>query len=207
MREELVKSFNKLVHYIWVGTNEVPAHFMFNYEKTKQLNPGYKFQIWTEEDIIPLLGEFEETFHNSSLFHKLQFGRYLVLNHYGGVCCDFDIEWKENFDYVYSLFEEKDLVFTKRNSLYFYNRGKKTTLLDDYVMIGKPGLTKSFLEFCFNRTERKQDETEPISVYALTEWCLGKDNIGFFTHDQIYDNPDCSIAYHENKKTWRLTNI
>jgi hypothetical protein len=191
---------NKLVHYIWVGNGNIPAHFMSNYKKTKQLNPDYKFQIWTEEDIIPLLGEYENTFNNASLFHKLQFGRYLILNHCGGICCDFDIEWKENFNNIYNLFKEKDLVFIKRNSLYFYNKDKKTSLLDDYIILAKPELTKSFLEFCMTRTDLKQDKTEPISVYALTEWCLGK-NIGY-----INDN-DSNMFYHENKKTWLLTNM
>ena len=50
------------------------------------------------------------------------------------------------------------------------------------------------------RTDLKQDETEPISVYALTEWCLNKDNVGY-----LADNDD-NIFYHYNKKTW-LTNM
>lgn len=194
---------NNIVNYIWVGDGEIPVDFLNNYDKTLHKNPEYKFIIWKESDIIAILNnEFKELFKTSSLFHKLQIGRYSVANLVGGIVCDFDIEWKVDFNTMYEIKEDCDLMFTRRKSLYFFNQGQKTTMLDDYVIIAKPNLTIDFLKFCLARIDRKNDITEPFSVYALTEWCLDKNNVGFFEPNEIYDNEDVSVAYHYNKRTW-----
>lgn len=194
--------FNTLVHYIWVGTAEVPTHFMLNYENTIEMNHGYSFKLWKDQDILPLLATYTDRYITSSIFHKLQIAKYMVSNTFGGIYSDFDIEWKVPFNVVTDLFGEYELVLPKRKSLYFFNRGQKTTMIDDFVIISKPQITKSYLDFCLVREEQKDDKTEPFSVYALTEWCLGNSNIGFLTPEQIYDDPTCTFAYHYNKRTW-----
>lgn len=194
--------FNKLVHYIWVGTAEIPTHFMLNYQTTLKMNNEYTFKIWKENDIIPILDEYKNLFTTSSLYHKLQLAKYMISHIYGGIYSDFDIEWKESFDIISTTFTECNLVLPKRKSLYFFNHGQKTTMIDDFVIMSTPGIMKSFLDFCINRTERKDDRTEPFSVYALTEWCLGQTNIQFLTPEQIYDHPDCTFGYHYNNRTW-----
>lgn len=197
-----MKSFNSLVHYIWVGDRQIPETFKDNYRKAQEFNPGYEFKLWTDNEIIPLLGEFRELYSNSSIFHRLQFGRYLVLEYLGGICCDFDIEWKKPFDFIYSIFEDCDLIFTRRNSLYSYSSPEKIYLLDDYVIFAKPGLTKGYIQYCLKRTAPKKDESEPFSPYALTEWCIDNQRVRYFDSSQIYDDKDCSLAYHYNQRTW-----
>jgi hypothetical protein len=194
--------FNNKVHYIWAGGDSIPDNFLHRYQETLEKNPEYQFKIWREEDVLPLLGKFEKLYEKASLFHRLQLGRYTVSSVEGGICADFDIDWKVNFDYLYSLYSDVDLVLPKRRSIYFYDRGKKTTMLDDYIIISEPGAVSTFLDFCINRTERKEDVTEPFSVYALTEWCLDREKTGFLTHEQVYDDENASVAYHHNKRTW-----
>lgn len=194
--------FNNLVHYIWVGTAEIPAHFISNYEKTKKINTGYDFKIWKDSDIIPMLGEYTNLFLTSSLYHKLQIAKYVICDIFGGIYSDFDIEWKIPFNKIYEVFPNPELILPKRRSLYFFNYGKKTTMIDDFVIITNRNNTKSFLKFCLDRTEKKDDITEPFSVYALTEWCLGTPNIQFLTPEQIYDDPNCTFGYHHNSRTW-----
>lgn len=194
--------FGNLVHYIWVGTAEIPTHFILNYESTRKLNKEYTFKIWTEKEIISILGKYQNIFYTSSLFHKLQLAKYMITHTFGGIYSDFDIEWKERFNTIFNYFGECNLILPKRKSLYFFNRGQKTTLVDDFVIVAKPETTENFLDFCNTRTERKDDRTEPFSVYALTEWCLNKTGIEFFTPEQIYDTPDSIFGYHYNKRTW-----
>jgi hypothetical protein len=194
--------FNKLVHYIWVGTSKVPAHFMVNYENTKNLNKEYLFKIWCESDILPILGEYRGLFATSSLYHRLQLAKYMISHNFGGIYSDFDIEWKMPFANITSVFNGARLVLPKRKSLYFFNKGQKTTMIDDFVVMSAPNILKSFLDFCLVRKEHKNDRTEPFSVYALTEWCLGQENLHFLTPEQIYDSPNCTFGYHYNKRTW-----
>lgn len=194
--------FDKLVHYIWVGTAEIPTHFMLNYENTIKMNQDYSFKIWRESDIIPLLDTYTEIFPSCSIYHKLQLAKYMISHMVGGVYSDFDIEWRQPFDIISANFPECNLILPKRKGLYFFNRGQKTTMIDDFVIFSVPGIMKSFLDFCLVRTERKDDRSEPFSVYALTEWCLSRTDIKFITPEQIYDTPDGTFGYHYNKRTW-----
>jgi len=196
--------YNNLVHYIWVGENPIPEQFLLNYQNTILHNPTYNFMLWRDKDIIANDSEYAELYQSSTIFHKLQIARYTIMHKFGGVYTDFDINWKISFDQVYEMFDDTvNVVLPKRNSLHFYNRGMKTTLIDDFVMFTKPSIMKQYLLYCNQRTERKDTETEPFSVYALTEWLLTQTNVEFLTHQQIGPHEDSTVAVHTNKKTWR----
>jgi hypothetical protein len=195
--------YNDNIHYVWVGKDEIPENFMKKFHETQEKNPSYKFKIWRDVEINSHLGKFQELYEKSSIFHKLQLARYTLSSTFGGICLDFDIDWKVNFDYLYSLYESTNLILPKRRSLYFYDKGKKTSLLDDYIIISKPGEVSSFLDFCISRKDRKEDITEPFSVYALTEWALNREDIQYLTFEQVYEDENALLAYHHNKKTWK----
>lgn len=137
----------------------------------------------------------------------------MISHTFGGIYSDLDIEWKVPFDTICEDIPDCSLVLPKRRGLYFHNRIKedgqvlsqKTTMIDDFVVMSKPGVTKEFLDFCVARTERKDHSSEPFSVYALTEWCLNKTDIHFLTPEQIYDEPECTYGYHYNKQTYNNT--
>ena len=198
--------FNRYVHYIWVGPNAIPDNFLLNFNCTKEINSNYEFILWQDDDIIKNDSEYAILYQNSNLFHKLQIARYTILDKFGGIYSDFDIKWKKSFDEIYQLFDTADMIFPKRNSLHFYNRGLKTDLIDDFTIFTKSNLTKQFLIYCKNRTEKRDYETEPFSVYALTEWLLTQTNIKFLSHLQIDNNENCYLGIHDNKKTWRKDN-
>ena len=200
------------LHFIWVGENETPQPFLSNLEKVKVANPGLEFMEWNDSNLVQILEKYgrKEEYLNSSIFHKLQLARYTVLDLYGGLYSDYDIYW--NFPIVQALGEriDSDMVFTQRRSLYFYKNNReieKLKLLDDYLIYAKPGLTSSFLDFCLERSRQKErlkdDSTEPYSVYALTEWIRESHfDIKYFSEEEIYHDGPCTIAKHDNKKTW-----
>lgn len=197
---------NNFVNYIWVGKDSIPDSFYKNFQSTQDNNPEFQFKIWGDEDIIQNDPEYADLFMKSSIFHKLQIGRYTIMNSHGGIYTDFDIEWKVPFKDIYNSIEgDPDMVFVYRNSLHFYDKGKKTTLVDDFFSIAKPENTKKYLKYCEKRTERR-DPTEPFSVYALTEWLLNIENVKFLTHHQIDTKESSIFGVHANKKTWN-TNI
>ena len=196
--------YNNLVHYIWVGENPIPNQFLLNYENTKLHNTTYNFILWRDKDIMENDSDYAELYQSSKLFHKLQIARYTIMHKFGGIYTDFDINWKMSFNEVYAMFDDTvNVVLPKRNSLHFYNRGIKTTLIDDFVIFAKPGIMKNYLLYCNDRTEERDNETEPFSVYALTEWLLTQTNVDFLTHQQIDTDENSLIAVHTNKKTWR----
>lgn len=196
---------NKLVHYIWVGPDPIPNEFYITVTRAMSINPDYSFKIWTDSDIIPILDEYAMQYQHSTIFHKLQIARYIILDKFGGLYSDLDIWWKIKFDTVCGIFDDCDLVFPKRNSLYFYNRGKKTDLIDDFVIIAKPGKTKEFLKYCEQnqgKRDSKNPKTDPYSVYALTEWLFTKESKAFINHKLISSKHESLFAVHANKATW-----
>lgn len=200
-----MKPINNFVHYVWVGTDPIPATYMDNFNRAKSINPSYNFKIWHDADIVANAKEYEELYNTSSVFHKLQIARYTIMNSFGGLYTDFDIYWKINFDVVYGLFDSVDLVFPKRNSLYFYNRGQKTSLIDDFVIMAHPNITKEFLTYCKlteGQRDSKSPKQEPFSVYALTEWLFTKESKTFISHKLIDSNKDSILAVHANKGSW-----
>jgi hypothetical protein len=201
-----MKPINNLVHYIWVGSDPIPESYKANVNRAMSINPDYTFKIWTESEIIPILNEYATQYQHSTIFHKLQIARYIILDKFGGLYSDLDIWWKIKFDTVYGIIaDDCELVFPKRNSLYFYNRGQKTDLIDDFVIIAKPGKTKKFLKYCEQnqgKRDSKNPKTDPYSVYALTEWLFTEDKKAFLNHKLISSAPESLFAVHVNKTTW-----
>lgn len=200
-----MQPINNFVHYIWVGTNPIPDDYIDNFNKARALNPYYEFIIWRDNDIVSNAGDYAEMYSVSSIFHKLQIARYTILDTFGGLYTDFDIKWKINFDVVYGLLDSVDLVFPKRNCLYFYNKGQKTSLIDDFVIMAKPNITKEFLTYCKlteGQRDSKSDTQDPYSVYALTEWLFTKESKAFISHKLIDSKVESILAVHANKGSW-----
>ena len=201
-----------IVHFIWVGDRKIPQHFLFNLEKFKSLNPSEEILEWGDEHLIPLIKSYgrEELYFSSGIFHKLQIARYTVLDYYGGIYIDYDLNWKVSVKEGLGLRTERDLCLIKRRSLYFYKKEEsilKIDLLDDYVIFAKPGITNGFIDYSLNRfldkSRIKECQTEPFSVYSLTEWVHDSQfDFDCFDHTEIYDSGECKLAYHDNKKTW-----
>jgi hypothetical protein len=202
--------FNDYVHYFWIGNDKIPDEYIKNFEEAKSLNPTYNFIIWKEEDIKEHIPEYIERFEKGTLFQKLQLGSYGIANKFGGIVSHFDIKWKKDFDYVYDWFcYPVDMIFPYRESVYFYNRGLVTTLVDDFVFITRPNLTGEYINFCHSLPDDDPDvisthNSHPYMVNYLTKWLMTRKNIKYFSHKQIDRSEDSIIAVHANHGTWRV---
>lgn len=196
---------SKNVHYIWVGDKPIPDVFISNLNNAVKLNPEYKFKLWKDIDIVNNAPDYAKKYFSSSTFHKLQIARYTIADSHGGIYSDFDIKWKQPFDSIFQLNTNSNLFFTTRKSFYFLKDRTKTPLVDDFFFLAHPGITRGFLNYCDNiRCNSKNDETEPYSVYALTEWLMTRLDVCFFTPEQISESEDSCFGVHSNKKTWKL---
>lgn len=201
-----------IVHFIWVGDLKIPQPFLSNLREFKDLNPSEEILEWDDNHLVPLIKSYgrQDLYNKSSIFHKLQIARYTVLDYYGGIYTDYDVKWKVPVNDSIGERIKKDLILIKRKSLYFYKKQEsviKKDLLDDYVIFAKPGITNKFLDYSLSRmndgSRIKECQTEPFSVYSLTEWVHDSSlDFGYFDHHEIYDSGECKLAYHDNKKTW-----
>ena len=69
------------VHYIWIGGKEIPQEYINNYNRCLELNPGFEFKVWKNEECISLLEQYNEIEYWSKLTFicKYNFLKYLVI--------------------------------------------------------------------------------------------------------------------------------
>lgn len=197
-----MKNLPTLLHYIWIGNDPIPRSYQLNYYATQTLNPDLTTRLWTDIELNLLIPDYSQL----PFPHKLQLAKYTILNYYGGTYTDFDISWHKPIHYIrQTLLLNTTLTTITRNSLHFYQKHKKTQLLDDYFLMALPNQTGEYLNYCLNiRKEHKQHPFEPYSVYALSEW-ITETNRPFTEHISIRDlgpNPNSTYACHNNNSLW-----
>lgn len=112
-------SIPKLIHYVWVGGRPLPARFLANIKTWKRHNPEYTVVCWDERSIDasdPFIARARE----ERAWAKLSdFVRLKVIQDFGGIYLDTDVEVIRSFDGLLSehcfvgyqkLFEEDDPV-------------------------------------------------------------------------------------------------
>jgi len=209
-----------IVHYIWIGADEVPIPYLNNFRKCVALNPSFQFQIWKNQDCTNLLNEHELLEYWSSLTFacKCNLLKYLVLHKFGGIYTDFDIKWKIPFIKILNDFDlgYHDLILTILDNNPIQVNGKLVELMDDPFIVSKPNILGGCINYCRNRTDLKYDgeiykniqelrihKTEPIGPFGLTEW-LYKNNIRFAGfHQMTLLDHSGYFGEHEQRMNWK----
>ena len=210
-----------LIHYVWRGSKPIPPEYLSNLERCKQLNPQHEFKIWGNENILQILKDNNYIEYYSSLpniITKVCFFRYLVLNKFGGVYSDFDIDWKVPFDII--LKENTPdtgllLTFNPYSSTIIDN--KNIYLLDDPFIYSEKNKLDGCLEYCKNRTQLKNDgdwylktgelrqhPLEPVGPFGLTEWVYYNDiDINYFSQVGFIDQFKGKYGIHKQQTNWK----
>ena len=196
------------VHYIWIGGSEISSPYLINYERCSQLNPNFNFRIWKDEEGLQLINEYglKEIFDSSTFICKVILIKYLILNKFGGIYTDFDIEWKLPFNEIISKYPDKDLILTHT----------LTPVMDDCFIVSKPNILGSCVSHCIKRTNLMNDgelyietgrleisKLEPFGSFGLTEWLKNNSILyqsflqqGLLDSNGIYGN-------HEQQLSWK----
>jgi mannosyltransferase OCH1-like enzyme len=96
----------KIIHQVWVGPNPFPERFKKAQESIRKFHPEWECKLWTDADVEPfglvnkkLFDEAENYGEKSDIF------RYEILDRYGGVYFDVDIECIKSFDVLHHCYE------------------------------------------------------------------------------------------------------
>lgn len=208
-----------IVHYIWIGSNPIPQEYLFNLEKCKQLNPQYEFKIWGNDESLQLIADNNHIEYWSSLTFicKLNFIKYLILDKFGGIYTDFDIEWNKSFQEIFNITSiSSGILLSINNYSLMFIDNKPTYILDDPFIYSNPGIFDSCLKYCMSRTKLTQDgnlyqetgeskphKSEPIGPFGLTEWIYYNNiNINSFTQSGNLDQLIGKFGFHRQKGDW-----
>lgn len=93
----------KILHYVWLGGKPLPARYAEYIEGWKRLMPDYTVMEWNESNF-----DFSRSRYASQAYERKKFGfvpdyiRVAVLEQYGGIYLDADVEVLKPFDELLS---------------------------------------------------------------------------------------------------------
>jgi mannosyltransferase OCH1-like enzyme len=111
-----MKQIPKIIHQIWFQGDIIPEHYP-NYRHTwKELNPSYKFILWNNKMIDVLLNKYPQYRNKYEslplMIQKIDYAKYIILYHYGGIYIDVDCECLKPID---DLLKDKECIVAKFN--------------------------------------------------------------------------------------------
>jgi mannosyltransferase OCH1-like enzyme len=159
----------KIIHQIWIGEDAIPAQYKYYQQTWKEKHPDWEYRLWDNEAISKLdLGVYKNVYNNARTFvEKADILRYFILNEYGGIYADLDVESVENLDFLVNRY---DFV----TAIEAYNKIHNKIVLNNGFIGSKPNneiLTK-ILDFIVINDNKLNN------LYDLE---LGPDDISF--HD------------------------
>jgi hypothetical protein len=193
-----------IVHTIWLGS-DIPVRYQSNIKTHQQLNNGFHFIHWSDNDVIRLLTEYNllDLYYTLSFINKFNLAKYIILDKFGGVFTDLDIKWKKSFAQIINdfNFNQVDLILTHSAYSDFYIENKLTVLLDDPFIISKQGILNECVNYRINRELRidpvtnKVHKVEPIGPFLLTEWVhYNNIKVSVFSQEHYLDG----VGYYGN---------
>ena len=200
-----------IVHTIWLGS-DVPVRYQTNIKIHQQLNPGFHFIHWRDNDVIKLLSEYNlvDLYYTLSFISKFNLAKYIILDKFGGVFTDLDIKWKKPFIQIMNNynFNQVDLILTHSAYSNFYIGNELKVLLDDPFIIAKQGVLSKCVDYRMNRVLRINPSTneihkaEPIGPFLLTEWVhYNNIKVSIFSQEYYLDGKG-HYGDHEQLGLW-----
>lgn len=93
----------KIIHYCWLGENEIPDKDKRHIEQWKRMCPDYKFMFWNEKNYdISKIRYMREAYENRKWGFVPDYLRLDVVYNYGGIYLDTDVEMRKSFDMLLS---------------------------------------------------------------------------------------------------------
>lgn len=91
----------KKIHYIWIGNKELPDSYKRNIETWEKYNPDYEIIRWDESNYdFKKCDYMREAYEAKCWGFVPNYCRLDIVNRYGGIYLDIDVECKGSFDAV-----------------------------------------------------------------------------------------------------------
>ena len=106
MQRSEVALIPKIIHQIWIGPNPVPEKVKWMMKTWKEMNPGWEYRLWTNEDLKDFGLENQLAFDALSNWGaKSDLWRCEILDRMGGVYVDIDFECLKPLDDLHHQYE------------------------------------------------------------------------------------------------------
>jgi len=190
----------KIIHYIWVGSSEMPERNRQLIEKNTHLCPEYKIKIWGESDLPSMTGFPERAYYDKKWAFVSDYFRFQLLLQHGGIYLDTDMELLKPLD---------DLLYSPGFS--GYNQEA------DYIYCGIIGSTPGhpFIKDILDAYDRLHIGEYPTSPEMMTNAYKRNSEIDFQIYPASYFYPlqagekltqkkiEHAYATHHWDESWR----
>ena len=113
---------SKIIHQIWFqGEDKIPEKLNNYKNECKKINKDYQYYIWDDDMIRRLLKDnypdYYKTYNAFPLMiQKIDFAKYVILYHYGGVYVDMDVRCLKNATTLIKKFTGNDMIVSNSSS-------------------------------------------------------------------------------------------
>lgn len=115
LKREDDKHIPKIIHYCWFGKNEMPKKFQDNILSWKKYCPDYEIKRWDESNYDISKNKYmKQAYEKGKWGFVPDYARLDIINTYGGIYLDTDVEVLKEFDDLLSY----DLFCGFENSQY-----------------------------------------------------------------------------------------
>lgn len=95
----------KIIHQIWLGS-AFPEQYKAYQESWIKFHPDWEFKLWTEEDVENFVWANRDLFENALNYgEKSDIWRYEILEQFGGLYIDVDMECLKAIDDLHDSFD------------------------------------------------------------------------------------------------------
>ncbi len=114
--------FSKVVHQTW-KSKTLPKEWQRYRNNCQKMNPDFEFHIWTDKEVEAFLQDnypwFVPTYKTYPYkIQKFDSVRYFILNHYGGIYMDLDINCKIPFQDIFNnISYDIDVILAATNPI------------------------------------------------------------------------------------------
>ena len=102
----IIDKIPKIIHQIWVGKNPIPEKYKEYMKTWLIIHPDWEYKLWTDEDVDDFPWRNKDLFlqaENPGM--KSDIWRYEIINQYGGLYVDTDMEAVRSFEPIHSRLE------------------------------------------------------------------------------------------------------
>lgn len=213
----------KIIHQIWFDFGygrDIGDHNKRLIKRMKEKNSNYISFLWREEDADNLLKKYYPnywcTYHTlEPVIKKVDFLRFFILHHYGGIYLDMDFYCLKNFDDYFNDFPQyKDSDIILSRSCY-------GPWITNSIMMSAKG--SKFWEFCMKKVKDKElipwwgelqthidtsctagpyFMTKVVECYQESAYIKNKITIVDVPYFISIDFKDAVYAWHEGHTSW-----
>lgn len=154
----------RIFHQIWYqGESRLPLHLKEYRQSWIAQHPNFTFAFWDQPSIENLVNQSEpwikdHYFSYELMIQRIDFAKYVILHHFGGIYMDIDVKCIKPIDDLLSEHSEKNVILSKcpydfvhHSLMFFIGLRLGEPLINNGIMMCNKGhsIMTSIMKTCF----------------------------------------------------------